>query len=122
MFELSKGFLFEAAHTLQTSVCGEGKPLVHGHSYRADVVIRGYPDVSTGMIIDLNTFDEALQDIRNRLDYRFLDDIQDLGPATIENLSSWIWRKLLPFCPNLWCVTVRRDSDMGACSYYGEKP
>jgi 6-pyruvoyltetrahydropterin/6-carboxytetrahydropterin synthase len=37
----------------------------------------------------------------------------------MENLSSWIWRKLMPVCPNLWRVTVRRDSDNGACSYYG---
>ncbi|RWC47193.1 6-carboxytetrahydropterin synthase [Mesorhizobium sp.] len=121
MYELSREFRFDAAHTLQRTVDVEPSRRIHGHSYRAEVVVRGHPDPQTGMIIDLSLFDKALEEARDGLDHRFLDEISDLGPTTIENLSSWIWRKLAPVCPNLWRVTVRRDSDTGACSFYGSE-
>lgn len=121
MYELSREFRFDAAHTLQRTVDVEPSRRIHGHSYRAEVVVRGRPDPNTGMIIDLSLFDQALEEARDGLDHRFLDEISDLGPTTIENLSSWIWRKVAPVCPNLWRVTVRRDSDTGACSFYGSE-
>lgn len=121
MYELSREFRFDAAHTLQRTVDVEPSRRIHGHSYRAEVVVRGRPDPETGMIIDLSLFDQALEEARDGLDHRFLDEIKDLGPTTIENLSSWIWRKVAPVCPNLWRVTVRRDSDTGACSFYGSE-
>jgi len=119
MYELSREFRFDAAHTLQRTIDVEPSRRIHGHSYRAEVTIRGLPDAETGMLIDLSLFDRVLQEAREGLDHRFLDEIDDLGQTTIENLSAWIWRKLSPKCPNLWRVTVRRDSDTGACSFYG---
>ena len=121
MFELSKEFRFDSAHTLERVVDTEPSRRIHGHSYRAEVALRGTPDPTTGMIMDLGLFERALESAREGLDHRFLDEINDLGPATMENLSAWIWRKLEPLCPNLWRVTVRRDSDGGACSYYGRE-
>jgi 6-pyruvoyltetrahydropterin/6-carboxytetrahydropterin synthase len=119
MYELSKEFRFDAAHTLRRTVDAEPSSRIHGHSYRAEVVIRGCPDSETGMVIDLGLLDQALQEARDSLDHRFLDEINDLGPATMENLSVWIWRRLAPKFPDLWRVTVRRDSDAGACTFYG---
>jgi 6-pyruvoyltetrahydropterin/6-carboxytetrahydropterin synthase len=119
MYELSKEFRFDAAHTLDRTVDTEPSRRIHGHSYRAEVVVRGRPDPRSGMVIDLGLFDQALQEARHSLDHRFLDEINDLGPATMENLSAWIWRRLAPKFPNLWRVTVKRDSDMGACTFYG---
>ena len=121
MYELSREFRFDAAHTLQRAVDVEASRRIHGHSYRAEVVIRGRPDPKTGMVIDLALFDRVLEEARDGLDHRFLDEINDLGPATIENLAAWIWRKIVPECPSLWRVTVRRDSDTGACSFYGRE-
>jgi 6-pyruvoyltetrahydropterin/6-carboxytetrahydropterin synthase len=53
------------------------------------------------------------------LDHRFLDEINDLGPATLENLSCWIWRHLEASIAGLARVTVFRDSSGEACSYVG---
>jgi 6-pyruvoyltetrahydropterin/6-carboxytetrahydropterin synthase len=119
MYELSREFRFDAAHTLDRRVDAEPSRRIHGHSYRAEVVVRGRPDPATGMVIDLGLLDQAIHEARDGLDHRFLDEINDLGPATMENLSVWIWRRLAPKVPNMWRVTVRRDSDGGACSYYG---
>jgi 6-pyruvoyltetrahydropterin/6-carboxytetrahydropterin synthase len=119
MYELSKEFRFDAAHTLDRALDTEASRRIHGHSYRAEVVIRGRRDPESGMVVDLGLFDQALQETRDGLDHRFLDEIGDLGPATMENLSAWIWRKLEPKLPNLSRVTVKRDSDTGSCTFYG---
>jgi 6-pyruvoyltetrahydropterin/6-carboxytetrahydropterin synthase len=121
IYELSKEFRFDAAHTLNRSVEVEPSRRIHGHSYRAEVVVRGLPDPTTGMLIDLSLLDQSLEEARDGLDHRFLDAINDLGPATMENLAAWIWRKVETVCPNLWRVTVRRDSDAGACSFFGKE-
>jgi 6-pyruvoyltetrahydropterin/6-carboxytetrahydropterin synthase len=118
IYELSKEFRFDSAHTLNRTVDVEPSLRIHGHSYRAEVVLRGQPDASTGMLMVLSLFERSLEEARNGLDHRFLDEINDLGPATMENLAAWIWRKVKPVCPNLWRVTVRRDSDAGACSVF----
>lgn len=118
IYELSKEFRFDAAHTLHRSVDVEPSLRIHGHSYRAEVVLRGQPDPTTGMLMDLSLFERSLEEARDGLDHRFLDEINDLGPATMENLAAWIWHKVKPVCPNLWRVTVRRDSDAGACSVF----
>jgi 6-pyruvoyltetrahydropterin/6-carboxytetrahydropterin synthase len=120
MFELSKEFRFDAAHTLDRSIYTESSRRIHGHSYRAQVTIRGQPDPVTGMIVDLGLLERTMADARDALDHRFLDEINDLGPATMENLSLWIWDRLSPAVSNLFRVTVYRDSGGEACSYWGK--
>jgi 6-pyruvoyltetrahydropterin/6-carboxytetrahydropterin synthase len=119
MFELSKQFRFEAAHTLERAIDAEGSRRIHGHSYRAEVVIRGKADPATGMVVDLGLFEQALEAVRLGLDHHFLDDVPGLGPATMENLSVWIWRKVSGTCGPLARVTVYRDSTGDTCSYFG---
>lgn len=120
MFELAKQFRFEAAHTLPgRAVAVEPSRRIHGHSYRAEVVVRGMPDPATGMVVDLGLFKCALDGVRDGLDHRFLDEVTDLGPATMENLAAWIWRKMRPVCPGLARVVVHRDSNAESCIYYG---
>jgi 6-pyruvoyltetrahydropterin/6-carboxytetrahydropterin synthase len=121
MFELSKQFRFDAAHTLDRMIDTESSRRIHRHSYRAEVCERGSPDLHTGMVVDLGQLERTLADARDGLDHRFLDEINDLGPATMENLCRWIWRRLSPTTPKLFKVTVYRDSSGDACSYWGEE-
>lgn len=120
MFELSKQFRFDAAHTLDRSINTESSRRIHGHSYRAEVTVRGGLDPVTGMVVDLGLLERTMGDARDALDHRFLDEINDLGPATMENLSRWIWDRLSPEVGNLFRVSVYRDSSGEACSYWGE--
>lgn len=119
MFELTKQFRFDAAHTLERCIDAEPSRRIHGHSYRATVTVRGVPDAKTGMIIDLALFDRLLAEARDGLDHRFLDEVADLGPATLENLSLWIWRRLEDRCTGLVRVAVHRDSEGECCVYFG---
>jgi 6-pyruvoyltetrahydropterin/6-carboxytetrahydropterin synthase len=73
------------------------------------------------MVVDLGLLERAIADARDALDHRFLDEINDLGPATMENLSRWIWCRLAPEVENLFKVSIYRDSSGEACSYWGEE-
>ncbi len=120
MFELAKQFRFEAAHTLPgRAMDAEPSRRIHGHSYRAEVVVRGTPDPATGMVLDLGLLERALEGARDGLDHRFLDEVTGLGPATMENLAAWIWRAVCPACPGLARVVVHRDSNGESCAYFG---
>ncbi len=119
MWELSKTFNFEAAHTLQREIDVAPSKRIHGHSYQAEVTVRGAPCRETGMIVDFAVFERALSTARDGLDHRFLDDVPSLGPATMENLSAWIWREVAPLLPGLSLVTVRRHSSGETCRYLG---
>lgn len=120
MFELSKQFRFDAAHTLDRLIQTESSRRIHGHSYRAEVTVRGRIDPVTGMVVDLGVLEGLMEEARDALDHRFLDEINDLGPATMENLSRWIWDHLKPVVTNLFRVSVYRDSSGEVCSYWGE--
>jgi 6-pyruvoyltetrahydropterin/6-carboxytetrahydropterin synthase len=121
MYYLSKDFVFDAAHTLERVLDAESSRRIHGHSYWAEVTLCGPLDPVTGMVIDLGAFESILKEVRDTLDHHYLDDIADLGPSTIENLSAWIWKKLQPKLPLLYKVTVSRKSSGDSCDYYGPK-
>ncbi len=119
MHELCKQFRFDSAHTLKRDVDAPSSRRIHGHSYRAEIAVRGQPDSNSGMLLDLGLLEKALANARERLAHHFLDEVDGLGPATLENLASWIWRQIEPQCPGLWRVTVARDSSGDSCSYFG---
>jgi 6-pyruvoyltetrahydropterin/6-carboxytetrahydropterin synthase len=125
MFEISKQFRFESAHSLQrqpvSPAAGEASRRIHGHSYRAEVVVRGNADENTGMVLDFGILERAVEHARLGLDHHFLNEVPNLGPPTMENLSIWIWRKLSSDCAGLTRVTVHRDSTGEMCSYFGPR-
>jgi 6-pyruvoyltetrahydropterin/6-carboxytetrahydropterin synthase len=106
--ELSQRFFFEAAHTLHRSVETEGSVRIHGHTYEAEVAVRGTPGIESGMIIDLGYLRGEIARIRDMLDHRFLDEVQGLGPATLENLCAFIRARMEDTVPGLCAVMVER--------------
>jgi 6-pyruvoyltetrahydropterin/6-carboxytetrahydropterin synthase len=121
-FELSKQFRFESAHILErdvpTAAEREASRRIHGHSYRAEVVVRGEVDPKTGMVVDFSLLERMLDEARSRLDHHFLNEVPELGPPTMENLAAWIWRRVANI-PGLVCVMVHRDSTGETCRYFG---
>lgn len=120
MWELTKSFRFEAAHSLSGTTLGEVSEEIHGHSYRAEVTVGGVPDAETGMIVDLGRLEQRLEQIRRRLDHRLLNKINALGAPTLEHLARFIWDQVegeneAP--GRLIRVTVHRDSCGEACTY-----
>ncbi len=123
--ELSQQFTFEAAHTLTRSVPVAdftASKRIHGHTYFAEVGICGEPTAS-GMLgvpklvgkrtkvvpVDLFDLREAIEKVRLQLDHRFLDDVDGLGPATLENLAQFI-ANAMPL-PLAWVCVWRQTGD-----------
>jgi 6-pyruvoyltetrahydropterin/6-carboxytetrahydropterin synthase len=120
MLELTKTFGFEAAHTLSRQRERAGSLRVHGHSYEVEVTLRGEPDAATGMVMDIGLLAQHLAWVREQLDHRLLDEVEDLGPPTIENLARFIWRRLQERLPGLYRVAVGRPSLGDLAAYYGD--
>jgi 6-pyruvoyltetrahydropterin/6-carboxytetrahydropterin synthase len=114
-FELSQRFYFEAAHTLRRSIEIEGSRRIHGHTYEAEVVLSGRPDPATGMVVDLAYLRQEISRVREILDHRFLDEIAEIGPATLENLCIFIQRQLEPNLPSLCAVSIERKASGDKC-------
>jgi 6-pyruvoyltetrahydropterin/6-carboxytetrahydropterin synthase len=118
IFELSQRFFFDAAHTLHREIDQEGSLRIHGHTYHAQVFVRGELDPESGMILDLGLLSQAIARVRCELDHRFLDDVTDLGPATLESLCAYILRKVEESFPGVTRVRVERKASGDACDLY----
>ena len=85
----------------------------HGHNYVVEVTVEGDPDPLTGMVMDLKTLKQILeQEIVEPMDHRFLN--HEVSPfnhvvPTAENVAAEIWRRLAPCidAPNARLARVR---------------
>ncbi len=115
-FELSQRFYFEAAHTLRRKIDAAGSMRIHGHTYHAEVTIAGQPDPESGMMMDLAFLRQEVEKVREKLDHHFLDEVPGLGPATLENLCTFIYNDLKGALPNIHRITIERPASGDTCS------
>lgn len=115
IYELSQRFYFEAAHTLHRSIETAGSLRIHGHTYEAEVTLQGHPNPETGMLIDLAYLREEIARVREMLDHRFLDEVDGLGPPTLENLCRFIKLNLEGTLFILCSVSVERRLSGDRC-------
>ncbi|MDB5869211.1 MAG: hypothetical protein JWP96_1543 [Polaromonas sp.] len=114
-YEISQAFFFDAAHTLDRAIETASSKRIHGHTYNAEVFLTGQPDPRTGMVIDLGLVRREVELLRELLDHHLLDEVEGLGPPTLENLCQFIFRKLAPRLPALTSVRVWRASIGDGC-------
>ena len=114
--EISQKFYFDAAHTLRRDIEAEGSRRIHGHTYHAEVTLSGEVDATTGMVVDLGLVRAAIEQLRTRLDHHLLDEVDGLGPATLENLAAFIWRAVADALPGVSQVRVWRDGVGDSCT------
>ncbi len=112
-------FGFEAAHLLPNVPPGHKCARLHGHSFRAEVHVRGAVGADTGWVMDFADVKAAWRPLHDALDHRYLNEVEGLENPTSENLARWIWRRLLPALPGLARVVVRETCTSG-CAYEGE--
>ncbi len=115
MIELTQEFGFDAAHYL-----GQGAPenaRLHGHSFYAEVTLRGELDPSTGWLRDLGEIKSTLEELRARLDHRLLNEVEGIGKPTLENLARYIFSQAKARLPEVARVKLRRPSYGQTCVY-----
>ena len=115
-FTVHQRFFFDAAHTLQREIEAAGSRRIHGHTYHAEVAVRGPRDPATGMVIDLGHLRARLQTVREQLDHHLLDEVPGLGTPTLENLCLFVSRALGDLQPAPSQVRVWREAMGDACT------
>lgn len=117
--EIYKEFTFEAAHRLPHVPEGHKCARLHGHSFRVRVTVVGKVGARTGWVMDYGDIKAVVAPIHERLDHRYLNEIEGLENPTSEALAKWLWRALVPALPSLAAVEVRETCTTG-CVYRGE--
>src|SRR5688500_13629485 len=117
--ELKKTFQFEAAHLLphlpETHKCRR----LHGHSFKAEVVVAGENDPKLGWVMDYADISAAFKPLWEQLDHRYLNEVPGLENPTSEKIAVWIWERLKPALPQLTEVVVA-ETCTAQCVYRGE--
>jgi 6-pyruvoyltetrahydropterin/6-carboxytetrahydropterin synthase len=116
---LTKTIDFEAAHWLPCFPEGHKCRRLHGHSFKADIIVQGEVDQSQGYLIDFAHVKQATEPLLDQLDHRLLNDVPGLTNPTAEMLAKWIYDRLKPSLPLLHCVRVR-ETCTSAAEYAGE--
>jgi 6-pyruvoyltetrahydropterin/6-carboxytetrahydropterin synthase len=117
-----KEFTFEAAHFLPSAPQDHPNARVHGHSFRVRVTLDGDPDPETGLVMHLEDVETAIEDTREALDHRFLNEVEGLEAPTLERIAVWLWDRLHNRLPGLAEIEVARDSCREGCIYRGPRP
>ncbi|MGB8274554.1 MAG: 6-carboxytetrahydropterin synthase QueD [Alphaproteobacteria bacterium] len=117
--DIYKSFTFEAAHLLPNVPEGHKCRRLHGHSFRVEVHVTGPVGAQTGWVMDFADVKAAFDPIRDRLDHRYLNEVEGLENPTSENVARWIWRELKPRLPSLSKLVVHETCTAG-CVYQGE--
>ncbi|HUO51789.1 MAG TPA: 6-carboxytetrahydropterin synthase QueD [Gemmatimonadaceae bacterium] len=116
--EIFREFTFEAAHRLPNVPEGHKCARLHGHSFAMTVHVTGPVDARSGWVMDFADVAEQVRPLVERLDHRYLNDIEGLENPTSEVLARWVWERLAPRLPGLSAVTIRETCTTG-CTYRG---
>jgi len=109
--ELIKEFTIEAAHRNENARGPAAR--LHGHSFRIEIIVEGEVDPAIGWLIDYGVIKEAFRPLYEKLDHSYLNEIEGMNDAALEDVAAWIEDRLAPqfVKPR---QTVRKDSAPGA--------
>lgn len=116
VLEITQQFSFDAAHCLGAALT-ESNRRMHGHSFYAEVTLRGRPDPASGWLRDFGEVNAALKLVHDMLDHRLLNELPQLGAPTLENLARFIFREAKLRLPEVCRVRLSRPSLGQSCSY-----
>ena len=105
---LTRSYEFAASHRLHNPLLPEAEnddlygkcsnPAGHGHNYVLEVTVEGEPNPKTGMMVDLETLDDAVEKkVVDRYDHKNLSvDLPEFNGkvATSEVVAQQIWKEL----------------------------
>ena len=116
MLETFKEFTFEAAHQMPPF------STLHGHSFNVTVWLRGEPDPVYGWSHNMFEVETVVDDVRRKIDHRYLNEIDGLDIPSLENVARWLWREFASKIEGLDRVQIRRgpEGQGEGCDYRGQ--
>ena len=119
--EIFKDFTFEAAHRLPNVPEGHKCARLHGHSFRVRVTIAGPVDPHLGWVMDFADVKRACRAVEDRLDHRYLNEIEGLENPTSEVLARFVFERVK--LPRGYVVSVTvHETCTSESTYYGDTP
>jgi len=117
MYRLRVGTTFDAAHNILTS---NGKcERLHGHTWKIELFVSGPKTEATGMVVDFTILKANLQELADKLDHTYLNELTEIGNPTSENISKYAYKHLKKTIPN--CVKLEKirvwESPKSWCEY-----
>jgi 6-pyruvoyltetrahydropterin/6-carboxytetrahydropterin synthase len=94
VYELKVVSHFSGAHQLRES--GSKCEQLHGHNWKIEVIVQGQELNGNGLLIDFKWIKKALEEVLDRLDHRFLNELapfRDDNPSS-ENIAKTIFTSL----------------------------
>jgi 6-pyruvoyltetrahydropterin/6-carboxytetrahydropterin synthase len=116
MYRIKVEAYFSAAHNLR-GYRGKCEDL-HGHNWKVEVRVKSSRLDSIGMVMDFKVFKGQLNQVLEKLDHKYLNDIpyfKKINP-TSENIAKYLYDSLKPRCNKLDSVTVW-ESENSAATY-----
>lgn len=89
-----KKFTFDSAHSLPNVPDGHKCKEVHGHTYHLTVYIEGDLDEHLGWVADFGDLKTAIKPVIDRIDHKYLNEIEGLENPTCEIIVKWIWDQI----------------------------
>ena len=105
---LTKSFTFEAAHSLSNTKETRNNNL-HGHSFHVEFTLKGNIN-ENGMIIDLTELNNLVIKLKKKLDHSYLNDINDIGIPTLENIGNYVWNFIKKENSKVYRIQVSRKT------------
>lgn len=118
MYRLRTKMDFDAAHYLEKY---EGKcARMHGHLWVIEAFVLGKELDETGFVVDFGVIKSALKVIIDKLDHTLLNDTEEIGNPTSENLARYIYYLLRPTLPKVVQLEKIRvhESPRSWCEYF----
>jgi 6-pyruvoyltetrahydropterin/6-carboxytetrahydropterin synthase len=112
-----KSIKFDAAHFLDHDPAARPYARLHGHSFTMDVEIAGEPDPEAGWVVDFGDVADALEELREALDHRLLNEVEGLERPTLENICQWAAARLKSKFKGLKQIRVSRPSNGEMCIF-----
>ncbi len=108
---LSKTFTFEAAHSLNLKDGTDaGYKRLHGHSFTVTLSVKGAQETIENWLMDFGSFDPIIETLKDKLDHAYLNELEGLKSATLENLCTYIFNLTSGTLPNLFAVDIARKT------------
>lgn len=94
MYELFEKFNFSSAHKIVDRNGNEGS--LHGHNWSVSVFVEAKELDNAGILIDIKTFRNIVQEEIDRFDHVFLNELPDLHDVnpTAENIARILFDNL----------------------------
>lgn len=110
---ITKQFRFEAAHRLPNVPEDHKCARLHGHSFRVTIVVTGPVDPRLGWVVDFADIERAWVPLHEKLDHRYLNEVDGLENPTSEVLAEWIYERLHVEGATIASVTVHETCNSG---------